>query len=458
LRFLLFVFILAIISCDAVRAQDASGTIYVKSIQLSGNKKTKRSVVLRELSLREGAIIAKDSLANLQELSRLRLMNIQLFNEVKVEWVAEAADTMSMYIAVLERFPIMPDPHFEFADRNFNVWWSEQKRDLRRLNLGLTLVHRNFRGNREQVSATAQVGYTQKFGFAYERPFLDEQQKHGMGFSISGLQNKEIAYKTDTNKLHFYRDLNHAMLRQSQFSLWYTYRPEYASTHKLTASYQHYWIADTIAALNPEYLGGGNMQEDVLMLNYFYRYNNVDNWEYPLLGSRVVGYFNQLYAFKNKTAQSIFYLQIDKYANPWKRWYVSAIFRGRVSFAQRQPYIFRKNLGYDFDYIRGYEYYVVDGDAFAMLRLNLKRELLNVKIHLPIPYFQVVPLRVYGKVYADGGVAHSKYQINDRIVDKPMYAAGLGLDIVTLYDIKVRIEYTLNRMGEKALYLHKSGE
>jgi len=433
-------------------------TVYLRSINISGNKKTKRPVILRELSVREGDVLANDSLANIQELSRLRLMNIQLFNDAKVEWIAGDKDSVDMYIIVFERFPIMPDPHFEFADRNFNVWWTEQKRDLRRLNLGLTLVHRNFRGNREQISATAQVGYTQKFSLAYERPFLDVGQKHGMGFSVSGLQNKEIAFKTDSNKLRFYRSDNHPMLRQSQVALWYIYRPEYASTHKLSLAYQHYWISDTIMEMNPEYLGKGRMQEDVLSLSYTYRYNGVDNWEYPLTGARIVGALSYLYAFGNNRHQAGLYLQADKYLNPWKHWFFSAIFRGRFSFPQVQPYIFRRNLGYDFDYIRGYEYYVIDGDAFALLRLNFKRELLNMKIHLPVKYFQVIPLRIYGKVYADGGAAHSRYAVNDRFSGKSLYSAGVGLDIVTLYDIKVRIEYTLNHLGEKALYLHKSGE
>jgi hypothetical protein len=32
------------------------------------------------------------------------------------------------------------------------------------------------------------------------------------------------------------------------------------------------------------------------------------------------------------------------------------------------------------------------------------------------------------------------------------------LDIVTLYDIRIRLEYTFNDNGDRALYLHKSGE
>jgi len=437
---------------------DSNTCRYLKSIHIEGAGKTRHAVILRELNIREGDCIPADSMEAVAQLSRLRLMNIQLFNEVQINWQPLAADSLNMQIRVYERFPVTPDPVVEFADRNFNVWWSEQQHDLRRINLGLALVHRNFRGNREQVSILGQIGYTQKVGIAYERPFIDRQQKHGAGISFYGMQNREIAYRTDSNKLSFYRSPTHAMLRQTELSAWYTYRPQYASIHKLSLSYQHYWISNTIANMNPEYLGGGKKEEDILTLNYLYKYNGVDNWEYPLTGMRIIGSLQQQFTLKNKYNQSKIYLQADRYWHAGKKWYMSLVFRGKLSFPQTQPYIFQKNMGYDYDYVRGYEYYVIDGSSFALLRATLKRELLNVKIHLPIRYFQVIPLRIYPKIYADAGRVYNANPYNDYLYNKMLYSAGVGLDVVTFYDIKVRIEYTFNALGENGLYLHKSGE
>ncbi len=431
---------------------------YLKAIRIEGANKTRRTVILRELNISEGDCIPADSIAVLTMTNRLRLMNIQLFNDVKIDWQALSADSTEMQIRVYERFPIIPEPVVEFADRNFNVWWNEQHHDLRRINLGLALTHRNFRGNREQVSLLGQIGYTQKIGIAYERPFLDRQQKHGAGISFYGMQNHEIAYKTDSNKLSFYRSLTHPMLRQTELSAWYTYRPQYASIHRLSLSYQHYWISDTIVKMNPEYLGDAQKQEDVLTLTYLYKFNGVDNWEYPLTGMRIVGSLQQQLALKNRYTKSQLYFQADKYWNPRGKWYLSMVFRGKLSFPQIQPYIFLRNMGYDYDYVRGYEYYVIDGSSFALLRGTLKREMLNIKIHLPIRYFQVIPLRVYGKIYADAGRAYNANPYNDYLYNKMLYSGGLGLDIVTFYDIKIRIEYTLNALGENGLFLHKSGE
>lgn len=434
------------------------GCSYLKTIHISGQRKTKDRIVLRELSVKAGDCIPKADIAAIMERNRLRLLNTRLFTDAKVSWTPVTDDTFSMEIFVLDRFPIMPDANFEFADRNFNVWWTEQNRDLRRINLGLTLNHNNFRGNRETVGVTGQIGYTQKIGLSYAQPFADKNQQHGYGVSVFGLQNREIAYITDGNKLRFLRSNDNFMQRRFDASVWYTYRPQYASTHLLQLSFHHYWISDTIALLNPEYLGGGRKQEDVLRLTYRYEYNGVDNWNYPLSGNRFVGIFEQNIALLGGNWQSSVNLHYDHFLNPWKKWYASFILRGRVSVPQKQPYIFRQNLGYDFDYVRGYEYYVIDGSCFGIFRANFKRELLNLRINMPIRFFEVIPIRVYGKVYGDFGAGYNKYPVNDALYNRALYSAGIGFDIITLYDIKLRVEYTINHLNEKGLYLHRNGE
>jgi outer membrane protein assembly factor BamA len=457
---LLLVILLLIPFCGSFGQQHtASGHCrFIKTINISGDRKTKDAIILRELNVKPGDCIEQEELAAVLELNRLRLMNLRLFNDVKVSWTPVSADTFSMDIVVLDRFPILPEGNLEFADRNFNVWWTEQNMDLRRINIGLTLNHNNFRGNRETVGVTAQVGYTQKIGVSYSRPFVDKNQKHGYGMSFFGLQNREIAYKTDGNKLLFLRSNNNFMQRRFDASVWYTYRPQYAATHLVQLSFHHYWIGDTIAQLNPEYLGGGRKQENVIQLSYRLEYNAVDNWNYPLTGKRFVGTFDQKFALNNGNWQSSLNLHYDHFLNPFNKWYVSFILRGRVSFPQTQPYIFRQNLGYEYDYIRGYEYYVIDGSCFGIIRANLKRELLNLRINLPIRFFQVIPIRVYGKVYGDFGAGYNKYPVNDRLYNRTLYSGGIGIDIVTLYDIKLRIEYTVNHLKEKGLYLHRNGE
>ncbi len=434
--------------------------LFLKSITLSGPHKTRQELILRELNIKEGDCLNKDSIPSLLEVNRLRLMNLRLFNEVTLTSQVQDGDTLTIIIALLHRFPVMPEPNLEFADRNFNVWWTEQHRDWRRINIGLTLNHNNFRGNRETIGLVTQVGYTQKLGLSYSRPFVDKKQVHGYGASFHGVQNREIAYRTTANKLEFARHFGNFMQRRFDGALWYTYRPRYAITHLLALSFHHFWISDSIKQMNPGYLGNNNTQQNVFKLSYRFEYNGVDNWNYPLSGQRLIAILDQKLALEGALWQSSLNLHYDYYLNPWKKWYASMTFRGRVSLPQQQPYIFRQNLGYDFDYVRGYEYYVLDGSCFALLRLNWKRELLHTKIRLPLRFFEVIPIRVYGKVYGDAGIGYNPDAAlnQDYLSNKILYSGGLGIDIITLYDIKIRLEYTVNHLGEKGLYIHRSGE
>src|SRR5690606_5073970 len=108
LRFLLFAALLflpvmALAQADTVTAPpEAEGCAYLKAITVSGRHKTKDAVVLRELSVQAGDCIPEASVAATLEQNRLRLMNLRLFNDVKISWVPVAADTFAMDIYLLD--------------------------------------------------------------------------------------------------------------------------------------------------------------------------------------------------------------------------------------------------------------------------------------------------------------------------------------------------------------------
>lgn len=437
---------------------EPSDSLYLKSILIEGERKTKDVVVLRELSVSPGTWLPARNLPQLLRQNEQRLMSMALFNKVTLSWDSLSRDTFSLRIELIDRFPIFPEGNIEFVDRYFNVWWKEQDMDLRRINLGLTLNHNNFRGNGEVISVTGQLGYTPMVGLAYSRPFAGKGQKLGYGFSVFGLQNREIGYQTRYNKVNFYRDDHNFMLRRFEFGSLLQYRPAYASTYSLEFKYFHYWISRTIRNLNPDYLGGGRTEDNILQFRFRYQWNGVDNWNYPLEGRRIIGILEQNFMMNGKHSQTTLNLQADQYVHPFAHWYASLIFRARWSFPYPQAYIFQKNLGYDYHYLRGFEYYVIDGPAFALLRANVKRMLLDKKIYLPVRYLEVVPLRVLAKVYGDAGFSYNPDAAYDRLNNRLLYAWGVGIDIITLYDIKLRIEYTFNSLSEKGLFLHKSGE
>lgn len=434
-------------------------TLIIGQINISGNKKTKRDIILRELSIAEGDRIASDSLEILRKQTWLRLQTVGLFTEMHVAYALKDSDTINWNIQLKERWFIIPEPTFQLADRNFNVWWTEQNRDIRRTIIGITLRHKNFRGNLENLAVTAQVGYTQKLYFEYGKPYIDKKKKHGLGFGFGMAESEEIFYKTDSNKLKFIKTRDHYIASQFEASVFYTYRPAYASRHIIRLSYKDFRVSDTVVKLNNDYYKNGSDELRMLELNYRYELNKTDNWNYPLTGIKFIGQLFARMGIEGIDYQLFGTAEAGYFKRVAPKWYASAIFRGRVTTPEKQPYVFRNALGTKFEYVRGYEYYVIDGSQYGILRLDFKRELFNFYIRkIPIKYLPVIPVRIYPKLFADVGYVANRYEGNSFLNNKMLYSAGVGVDIFTAYDIKIRIEYAWNHLGQKGLFLHFNSE
>lgn len=433
--------------------------VKIQEIKLFGNKKTRRNIILRELSLQEGETILSDSLDIFLEMNRKRLKNMSLFTDVNLYLDKLDDSTLIWDIAVKEQWYLMPEVAFQLADRNFNVWWTEHNHDIRRANLRLTLKNRNFRGNMENLSATVQVGYTQKFALDYFKPYVDRNQKHGVGASFLLARNEETFFKTDSNKLEFVKVPRNYIIRQFEGALSYVYRPGYTTRHLFELRYKDWIVNDTIVKLNSDYLQ--NASNELKMLQFLYRLeiNRVDNWNYPMEGSKLIGYGVVRQGFEGMRFQAYLQTESGYFKKISKRWYTSNILRGKVSFPENQPYILRNAMGTESEYVRGYEYYVIDGAQYGLLRNNVKYEALNISIrNLPLKYLPVIPVRLYPKIFFDAGYVRNKFAGNSFLNNRWLTGYGAGLDIVSAYDFKLRIEYTWNHLGEKGLFLHISSE
>ena len=39
--------------------------------------------------------------------------------------------------------------------------------------------------------------------------------------------------------------------------------------------------------------------------------------------------------------------------------------------------------------------------------------------------------------------------------NKMLFSGGIGIDIVTIYDVSIKLEWSFNQIGQNGLYLHK---
>jgi hypothetical protein len=131
---------------------------------------------------------------------------------------------------------------------------------------------------------------------------------------------------------------------------------------------------------------------------------------------------------------------------------------GTVKLPFRQPYYGQRLLGYSDVFLQGYEYYVIDGVAGGYLKSSITRKLVNFDIRLPgtrkvAP--QRIPINIYGRIYGNAGYIYNPYPGSNYLSNKMLYSSGFGIDITTIYDFTLKLEWSFNQLGQNGLFLHR---
>ena len=124
-----------------------------------------------------------------------------------------------------------------------------------------------------------------------------------------------------------------------------------------------------------------------------------------------------------------------------------------------QPYFNQRALGYGELYLRGLEYYVIDGVASAVAKYTVKKKLLSFKVPVPfnIRVLPNIPFTFFAKTYADVGYSYLRKQFDTKLNNRLLYTGGFGIDILTVYGININLEYSFNQLGENGIFLHGKG-
>lgn len=432
----------------------------IKSITIEGNRKTKTNVILREMSIKIGDTLSSDSLESVLQLNYQRLYNLNIFIDInlKVEIIEDSLLTIK--VALKEQWFILPQADIQLADRNINVWWNEQNHDLSRVNLGLYAVHKNLTGRLDKLTLSTHFGYTQQLAVSYFRPYIDKQQKQGIGFGLGFSRSKELAFATAKNKLLFARQENNFLYNNFFANASWYYRPAYHMRHIVSLGFNSYKVGDTILQLNPDFFAEQSKQLQYAELAYRLEYNGVDNWNYPRKGLKIVSNIASRWGVKGMQYQALANIELGLFTRLPHRFLASFVFRGHTLFTDNQPYFLQAALGYKTNYVRGYEYYVAEANRFAIGRFSLKYEAVKHNFqNLPFRYLPKLPVWMYPKIFCDLGYASNpKILPSNTLANTFLYSFGVGLDIITAYDLKLRIEFAYNHLGENGLYLHANSE
>jgi outer membrane protein assembly factor BamA len=439
-------------------ALDTTVKYSIQRIDVIGNKVTKYHIIERELTFKECDLIDTATLAKELVQSRLNLMNTTLFNFVAIHYVLDREEIF-VYVTVTERWYIWPAPIIEIPDRNPNIWL--QMRDLSRLNYGAYVMWNNFRGRKETLQFIIRLGYSERYGLAYTIPNLGKHQRSGLGISYGYSRNHEIGYKSEDNVLLFYKD-EKKYTRQEQFArLRYTYRKVIFNSHAVELRYNQTKVTDTILQLAPTYTFNDKTNLEYFSLNYFFAADHRDYKPYALKGWIYTLDATQtgLGILKDENF-SFFKLESGvRYFNHFKgRWYGAYGLKGKWSSSTTQPYYVQRGLGYS-DYIRGYEYYVIDGHNYGLFKTNLKYQLIKPNVidfnYFKNDKFDKLAYAFYLNAFFDAGyVKDNLYFLENSLNNNWQYSYGLGLDFIGYYDMVFRFEVARNRMNEIGFFFH----
>ncbi len=457
-------FLLLVSAVKTLSAQ--SDLVYIDTIAVEGNKKTKTDIILRELSFRDGDSIPQHTLQMLLRENEQLVMNTSLFNKVTIS--AEPAgeypmDKVRARVQVEEAWYIYPVPVFELADRNFNVWWVEQDRSLQRVNFGLEFTHTNVSGHMDRLKIGAKYGYTHNYSTRYTLPYINKKQTVGLSAGVSYSQNREINYATENNKQAFYRDRDNFIYTLFRTEVGLSYRPGLRVFHHFNLSYNQNRIADVVAQeLNPDFFLHGKTLQRYVSLNYQFIFDSRDVRPYPLYGKYFVAWIRRdgFDFFNDRNALTLL-ADYNQYFPIGARWNASLRTGGKVSFIrEQQPYNDNRGLGFGRNYLHGYEYYIVDGLDVAYVKTSLRYSLLRQELDfgrlMPIRQFRVMPIKLFFSLNGDFGYVNDPFVRRDLnpMSNRPLWGGGPGLDFIFFYDKVLRIEYSFNHLRERGLFLH----
>jgi hypothetical protein len=453
---------------DSSQTYFSSDSIFIDTIVLVGNEKTKDYVVLRELSFEPKTWIPSEEFLGAVNQSEIQLGKSALFTEYRIEWsstspensdsIPASGSSVKIFVFVKERWYIFPAPIFELADRNFNVWWQDFNHDFARTNYGLNMIFYNLSGHKDDLETVTQWGFTPKFEIFYNRPYIGKSPNHGLGFELSLSGNKKTPYINQGDKEIFLETEDFGLVR-FRTGIQYLNRIGNVVFQEVEAKYVRNRVNDSIDMFNPAFFGREAAQsQDFFTLSYTLNLDRVDFRNYPLRGSWSnlivrklgLGIFDDVNLF-NVTVQHNQY-----FALPWDL-YLSFMAMGKFSFGQDQPYFNQEGFGFCQDFVRGYELYVIDGQHYGLGKFNFKRKLFDFNIPNPLADigYAGVPFAVYLKTYGDIGYIHDDFFTNgNALANSLLLGGGVGFDVVTFYDWVFRFEYSFNRLGENGLFLH----
>ena len=441
---------------DTVSQAYTNRKVTIRNITVTGNRKTKDRIVFREIYLKADSSYPMPFIIESIHSGRTNLINTSLFVDATVDFKNWFNDSLDIVIDVKERWYWFPFPLFKPVDRNWNVWINQYKVSLDRVNYGIKFLGNNVSGRNDKLNLYLVNGYTRQIALTYQNPYFGKSLNWGYSTEFSYSKNREINYSTRNNAQIFFKNEKDFVRTRVTVGAGLSYRKASTERHTLKLNYTFETVSDTIATLNPKFFGNGKTKTGFPELSYRYQYFNVNYIPYPLKGlkwefsfmKRGIGGPLDMWAFN---------LRGGKYWPMPSKFYFGLQGDFTLKLPFDQPYYNLPLMGYGDTYLRGMEYYVIDGVASALIKSTFRKQIFDLKWHTGFKSrtYGEIPFKIFLKTYGDIGYTYNKdnYTKNS-LTNRFLYSGGFGIDVVTIYDVVFKLEYSFNLLNEHAMFVH----
>ena len=419
----------------------------ISSISVTGNKKTKEVIILREITFTEGDTIATESLMQEFERSHTNLLKTSLFNYVTITPTEIDPGYVAVNINVEERWYIWPAFSITPHNGNLNQWLRDP--DIHKVDICFGAKKYNFRGRREVLSFNFRRGFNNISQIGYSNIAVDKKYRHLLAAYLSLKTQRDVLVRT-TDGEGEYNHFDNTAFKEIRPELVYQFRQNINSSHFVKVAYNDVSICDSLAMLNPDYLGDGATHIRDLTTSYSFRIDNRSSSYYPLTGSfyeatfKRIGYLSQSPTVMGAEVDVRHYFQVAD-----RIYFAAQAFV--ATYTNNTPFYLRPNIGSKPNILEGYEHNLIYGDALSYLKTSYKFELIPTRIihfkRVNIPKFNKIHLAAYINVFANcayvedhGDTDSLKNPYNNTFLG----SLGLGLDLVTYYDKVLTLFATRN--------------
>ena len=431
--------------------------MHVDFITITGNKRTKDFVILREMVLFEQSNIDRDSLTYLLEMSNNRIMNLNLFNSVTIDTLS-SNNGLLIKVIVIEKWYNWPIPFIEFSDRNFNIW-KDLSFDPTRTNYGVYLFNYNVLGRNHTLKTSFVYGYNKTYGLEYRVPFLSRKSNIGVSTKIKYTSQSEMWLETKNDKLVFYKNGNSNLIDKTQAEVkinkrFAPYKMGYASV-----GFVHTKLDTSLTGVTDNYLLNAQLERTVFESSLSLDIDTRNNIYLPTTGQFFQNQVKLQYFNRIKPIANLYISSKAQHFNHIKnRWFSAISIFGDYNTSSTLPYENSRRFGYDY-IVRGFERYVVEGRASILTNAAIRYQFVkqqNISLPIiPIRNYNFLPITSFAEIFLDAGaVSSSNILIYNNLPNELLYSGGLSIQTIFYNDRILRLEYSLNSLKESGFFVH----